>query len=154
MLGARAVNVLEMALFGLLFHPQGMVWLLDPFVLGPTGGKTELERGIELAIGAPDTTYRRANMVHRAYRRALGSVHEPERTGPKPGNSRRTSTARQRFEDHVRDRAGAGGSAYTITQEVKAQRLYRRAKKGKAVYLNEQAVRRVLIKSAKSGPSS
>ena len=46
---------LEMVLFGLLLHPQGMVWVMVPLNIGSSQGGTPLERGIELAISVPDT---------------------------------------------------------------------------------------------------
>ena len=144
----------EIVLFGLLLHPQGMAWVGNPFFMGPTLGKTELERGLELAIGVPDTTYRSASKFHRAYRTAWGAAREPERPGPKPGQSRRTSLARQKFERYILDRIQASLSPQLIALDHEAQRLYRIVRNDHAVNLNEQVVRRVLRKHSDSDPSS
>lgn len=144
----------EMVLFGLLLHPQGMVWVRDPLNLGSSQGGTPLERSIELAVGAPDTTYRSANKVHRAYRRAWGGARQPDRPGPKSGQSHRTSRNRQRFEQYVLDRTQAGLSPQSIALDHGAQRLYSIVRNDHAVELNEQAVRRVLRNHRNSDPSS
>lgn len=137
---------LEGVLLGLLLHPLGLAWIRHPIQLGPTGGGTNLERGIELAIGVPDTTYRAASKVHRSYRKELGAARIPDKPGPKPGQHRRTSDGRRVFEDHVVNSAKAGLSAYLITQDAEAQRLYRRAWNDHSALLSEQTVRRVLRK--------
>lgn len=137
---------LEMVLFGLLLHPQGMVWVRDPINLGPSHGGTPLERGIELAIGVPDTTYRSGNKVHRVFRRAWGGAREPERPGPKPGKSNRTSRNRQRFEAYVIESINRGSSAKSLTDDRQAQVLYGKVRGDHAVVLNEQVIRRVLRK--------
>ena len=133
-----------MVLFGLLLHPPGMVWVRDPINLGPSHGGTPLERGIELAIGVPDTTYRSANKVHRAFRQAWSGAREPDHPGPKPGHSRRTSPARQRFEDYVNESISSGSSAKSLTDDRQAQVLYGKVRGDHAVVLNEQVIRRVL----------
>ena len=131
-----------------------MAWVRNPFFLGPTLGKTELERGLELAIGAPNTTYRSASKFHQAFRRARGSVYEPERPGPKPGQPRRTPSKRELFERFLLERTRQGVTVYYITQDAEAQRLYREVRGDHAVVLNEQAVRRVLRKHRNSPNSS
>lgn len=141
---------LEMVLFGLLLHPLGMVWVRDPVNFAPSHGGTELERAIELAIGVPDTTYRSSNKVHRAYRKSWGVTREPERPGPKLGGTRHPSPARQKFENYVLYQSQLGASAYAITQDNEAQRLYGEARRDHAVVLKEQAIRRILRNHANS----
>ena len=133
-------------MFRLLLHPQGMAWIRDPLNLGGSHGGTELERSIELAIGVPDTTYRSANRVHRAFRRAWGGARMPDRPGLKPGQPRRTASERLRFEAYVIGRINSGSSAKSLTDDPKAQFLYGKVRSDHAVVLNEQAIRRVLRK--------
>ena len=143
-LGCNPDHWLEMVLFGLLLHPEGMVWVRHPLNIAPSHDGTPLERGIELAIGVPDTTYRSANKVHRSYRQAWGGAREPDRPGPKPGQSRRTSRERQRFEAYITERINSGSSAKSLTNDPKAQDLYGEVRRDHAVVLNEQVIRRVL----------
>ena len=145
-IGRNPDHWLEMVLFGLLLHPQGMVWVRDPLNIGPSHGGTPLERGIEWAIGVPDTTYRSANKVHKAYQRAWGGAREPDRPGPKPGQPRRTSLRRQRFEAYVIERIDSGSSAKSLTNDSQAQDLYGKVRDDHAVVLSEQTIRRVLRK--------
>ena len=143
----------EMVLFGLLLHPQGMVWVRDPLNLGPSQSGKPLEYSIELAIGVPDTTYRSANKFLRAFRRAWGGARHPDRPGAKPGQSRRTSRKRQLFEDYLIERRNNGSSAKSLTDDPKAQSLYGRVRSDHAVVLNEQVIRRVFRKHRDSGKS-
>ncbi len=136
----------ESVLLGLLLHPLGVVWVRPPFHLGPNFGRSELERGIELAIEAPDTSYRSANKLHRAYRHAFGGGREPERPGPRPGQPRRPAAQRDEFEKYVLDRSRAGLTPYLISTDADANRLYRMARHDHMAILTEQAVRRVLRK--------
>ena len=145
-LGCDPDHWLEMVLFGLVLHPEGMVWVRHPLNIAASHGGTPLERGIELAIGVPDTTYRSANKVHRSYRRAWGGAREPDSPGPKPGQSRRTSRQRQRFEAYIIERNNNGYSARSLIGDPKARDLYGKVRGDHAVVLNEQVIRRVLRK--------
>jgi len=136
----------ECVLFGLLLHPQGMVWIQHPFHLTPPLGETHIERGIDLATRVPDTSYRSANKFHRAFRKSWGSERKPERPGPKPTEPRRPSAARQEFEQYVVERRKMGISPQSIGQDAEAGRLYRQARRDPTAELNAQAVRRVLRK--------
>lgn len=145
---------LEMALFGLLLHPLGMVWVRDPVNFAPSHGGTELERSIELAIGVPDTTYRSSNKVHRAYRKSWGVTREPERPGPKPGGTSHPGPARKKFNHYVLAQSQLGASAYAITQDNEAQWLFGEARRDHAVVLNDQAVRWVLREHGRNSKNS
>jgi len=145
-IGCNPDHWLEMVLFGLLLHPEGMVWVRHPLNIAPSHGGTPLERGIEIAIGVPDTTYRSANKVHRAYLRAWGGAREPERPGPKPGQAQKPNLQRESFEAYIIDRTSKGLSPLAITADAEANRLYRLARDDHSVDLNEQVVRRVLRK--------
>ena len=135
----------------LLLHPQGMVWVQHPFHLTPPLGETPIERGIDLATGVPDTSYRSANKFHRAFRKSWGSERKPDRPGPKSGQPHRTSL-RQRFEQYVLERTQAGLSPQFIALDREALRLYRIVRDDHAVDLSEQTVRRVLRKHRNSDP--
>lgn len=139
-----------MVLFGLLLHPQGMVWVRDPLNLGPSHGGTPLERGIEWAIGVPDTTDRSANKVHRAYLRAWGGARQPDRPGQKPVQSRHKTRGTREFEDYILSRRKVGLSPWAITQDAEANRLYRLARDDPDAELTVQVVRRVLRKDGSS----
>lgn len=140
----------EVLVFGLLVHPYGMAWILSPFLLGVAS--TPLERGIEFALGTPDSVYRTANKFHRAFLAAHGYRRERDHPGPKPGKPRPQSKDRLRFENYVWERWQAGVSAQFIAQDAEAQRLYRRTRKDQQAALSEQTVRRV-IRKAPQGPN-
>lgn len=145
-LGAAPDEWSAALLFGLLLHPLGVAWVRAPFNFGPRRNLTEVERGLEFAVEVPDTTYRTAGKVHRAYRRAHGVERKNEKSGPKPGGTRHPSPQRERFEAYVLSQSEAGAYVYSIAQDPKAQRLYRRARPGATAELSEQTVRRVLRK--------
>ena len=136
----------EHVLFGLLLHPQGIVWVDHLYALSPSYGRTEPERGMDLAVGVPNTTYRSANKVQRAYRSAWGAQREPERPGPRPGQPRRPSDDWQEFEAYIVRRRNLGLSPQLITQDAEAQRLYQVARNDFSAVLNDQVIRRILRK--------
>lgn len=81
-----------------------MVWINHQFVLGSSYGRTELERAMDLAIEVPDTTYRSANKVQRAFRKSWGAAREPERPGSKPGRARQPTNGWRDYEQYVTQR--------------------------------------------------
>jgi len=127
-------------------HPHGSTWVPAPLNLGPKMGGTELERSIEVALGAPDPVYRTANKFHRSYLRSHGFKRKSRTPGPKRGSSRRVSTARSAFEARVKELAASGVSAQFICENADVQRLYRHSTRNSQATLNEQAVRHVLRK--------
>jgi hypothetical protein len=143
----------EAAALGLMLHPQGIAWVRPPFHLGPKTGSTAIERGIDMAFGVPEKTYRIASKFHRAFLAAHGVAFVGKSRGARPGHSRKKTKARRKFENYVLSRAEARQSPQAIVEDAEAQRLYGLARKDSTVELREQHVRHVIRTARKSEKS-
>lgn len=134
----------EALVFGLMVHPQGIAWVRPPFRLGPKPRSLAFERGIEVALGVPDQTYRIASKFHRTFLAVNGVSFMMKRRGAKPGNSRKKPHTRLAFEKYVLARSDKGFGPEAIAEDSESQRLYRVLRNDTTVILNVQAVRRAI----------
>jgi hypothetical protein len=148
-LGFQVSKWMEAAVFGLLLHPQGIAWIRIPFNLGPRGEGTEVERGMEFAVGIPSETYRVGGKYHAGFLRAHGVVFQGATRGAKPGKPRIRNKSRQRFVDYILERVARGLSPQVIANDAEAQRLYRASRRDTATASLDEAKVRYVIRAAK-----